>query len=96
MPLQKTLLSLWIEAQVDEQYQDLILTHLDQLPSHLVEEAMTAEIKQLREGSHAFLKINTRNRNRAKLLETLSSLLNEGHIDDNMPYICEQLDLLRN
>lgn len=66
---------MWQNLNVDEYYQNLILSHLDSLPGHEAQSAITKEIKATHEGSSQYFKLAERLRSRKKELAALSSLV---------------------
>lgn len=73
--LQKNLLQVWESLNVDEYYQNLILSHLDSLPGHEAQSVIAKEIKATHEGSSQYFKLAERLRVRKKELMTLSTLV---------------------
>lgn len=93
--LQKNLLQVWENLNVDEYYQNLILAHLDSLPGQEAQSVITKEIKATHEGSSPYFKLAERLRSRKKELAALSSLVGGEAGGEELAEITQLLGELR-
>jgi hypothetical protein len=85
----------WDSLNVDEYYQNLILTHLDSLPGHEAQSVIAKEIKATHEGNSPYFKLAERLRVRKKELNELSHLVGGETTGEELPEITQLLGELR-